>query len=138
MPDPVLSLYDTLARTTPGTLKVRLFSKFSPSGNVPQLSDFVEAVYPGYQPLLNTPAGPGNTQADGSLLLSLPNLTFAVGITAGEGCDVAGTYTTLLQGSSECVVDFTVFDSAITMQKPGDYCQFSFGISAGIETLPSM
>lgn len=136
MANPVLSLFDFLAGTTTGTLKVRLYQTYNAVNQIPQLAEFVEAEYTGYAPQMVSKPRP-EEQDDGSLLLNLNNVTFAVQLGEEVSCSVGGAYATLLVGGQECVVGVVDFGTQIPMEKPGDYCQFAFGISAGVDTLPS-
>lgn len=136
MPDPVLSLFDLISGAVPGQLEVRLYQSEKVTTGVPQLSDFVEATYTAYEAQSVRRPGAGQEQLDGSYTLSMPQMTFSVGL--GEmvpGCVVNGAYAVMTVGGQMAVAGFVEFDEPITMETPGDYCQFAMSLAADDVTL---
>lgn len=136
MPDPVLSLFDLVSGAVVGTLEVRLYQGRNSNVGVPQLSDFVEASYTGYERQLVPNPGNGVAQPDGSYRLSAPQMTFSVGLGETDpGCDAIGAYVVMDVGGQMAVAGVVEFGLEIPMRTPGDYCQFAVAMSAKDYTL---
>jgi len=136
MADPVLSLFDLLSGAAAGTIDVALYSATIAGSGTPQLSDFTEATFTGYErePIPNP--GMGTLQSDGSYLLSSPQFTFQVGLgTPVPGSTVRGAYAIMTVGGQSAVAGFVQFATPVDMLKVGQYVQFSMVFSADTETL---
>lgn len=130
MADPLLSLYDLLSGATEGELEVRLFDSFNEEANLPQISDFHEAEYTGYQRQRIPDPDAAEETDDGGYSLESTQFTFRVGLgSAVPGTTVLGCYVVMIVDGQEAIANFVVFDEPVRMMQEPDYCQFSIIIS---------
>lgn len=131
MPDPIISLYDTVRGNLPGELTVRLFTAFDYPGGVPQLSQFSEANFPGYTQKFVTDFSGRRLNGDGSYSLDFGWLRWTVGLGNGSPGTVLGYYLTIEAAAGECVCDFDYCPNEVPMTEPGNYLQFNFNVNVG-------